>query len=78
MLLRLFSAALAIVALLGAIDFARAQDDDRFLMLSGGAPRAKNFNLFGFGGTDTTRTKVNYSGHERPGTIVINLSLIHI
>jgi lipoprotein-anchoring transpeptidase ErfK/SrfK len=73
MLLRLFSAALAIAALIGSVDLARAQaDDERFLMLGGGAPRSKNFNLFGFGGTDATRTKVSYSGNERPGTIVIN------
>ena len=73
MLLRLFSAALAIAALLGAVDVARAQaDDERFLMLSGGSPRGKNFNLFGFGGSDVTRTRVSYSGPQRPGTIVIN------
>ena len=73
MLLRLFSAVLAIAALVGSVDFARAQaDDERFLMLSGGSPRSKNYNLFGFGGTDTTKTRVNYSGQERPGTIVIN------
>jgi lipoprotein-anchoring transpeptidase ErfK/SrfK len=73
MLLRLVSAALAIAALLGAVDVARAQaDDERFLMLSGGSPRAKNFNLFGFGGSDVTRTRVSYSGPQRPGTIIIN------
>ena len=73
MLLRLFSAVLAIAALVGSVDFARAQaDNERFMMLGGGAPRAKNYNFFGFGGTDTTKSRVNYSGSERPGTIVIN------
>ena len=73
MLLRLFSAVLAVAALVGSVDFARAQaDNERFLMLGGGSPRGKNFNLFGFGGTDTTRSRVSYSGRERPGTIIIN------
>src|SRR5258708_5075958 len=73
MLLRLFSAALAIAALIGSAHLSRAPaDNERFLMLGGGAPRSKNYNLFGFGGTDTTKTRVNYSGKESPGTIVIN------
>jgi lipoprotein-anchoring transpeptidase ErfK/SrfK len=73
MLLRLFSAVLAMAALVGSVDFAKAQaDDERMIMLNGGAPRSKNYNFFGFGGTDTTKSRVNYSGSERPGTIVIN------
>jgi lipoprotein-anchoring transpeptidase ErfK/SrfK len=73
MLLRLFSAVLAMAALAGSVDFAKAQaDDERMIMLNGGAPRSKNYNFFGFGGTDTTKSRVNYSGSERPGTIVIN------
>jgi lipoprotein-anchoring transpeptidase ErfK/SrfK len=73
MMLRLFCAVLALAALIGSFDFAKAQaDDERFWMLGGGSPRGKNFNLFGFGGTDTTKSRVSYSGHERPGTIVIN------
>jgi lipoprotein-anchoring transpeptidase ErfK/SrfK len=73
MLLRLFSAVLALAALAGSVDIAKAQaDNERFMMLNGGAPRANNFNFFGFGGTDTTKSRVNYSGNERPGTIVIN------
>jgi lipoprotein-anchoring transpeptidase ErfK/SrfK len=73
MLLRLFSAALAVAALLGSVDLARAQgDDERFLMLGGGSPRGHNFNLFGFRGSDTTRTRVSYSGPQRPGTIIIS------
>jgi lipoprotein-anchoring transpeptidase ErfK/SrfK len=73
MILRLFCAVLAMAALIGSVDFAKAQaDNERFLMLGGGAPRSKNYNFFGFGGTDTTKSRVNYSGSERPGTIVIN------
>jgi lipoprotein-anchoring transpeptidase ErfK/SrfK len=73
MLLRLFSAVLAMAALAGSVHVAKAQDE-RMMMLNGGAPRANNFNFFGFGGTDTSKTRVNYSGNERPGTIVINTS----
>ncbi|AMN41562.1 L,D-transpeptidase [Rhodoplanes sp. Z2-YC6860] len=71
MLLRLVSAVLALAALAGSVDVANAQAE-RMLMLNGGAPRANNFNFFGFSGTDTTKSRVNYSGSERPGTIVIN------
>ena len=71
MLLRLVSAVLAIAALAGSVGVANAQAE-RMLMLNGGAPRANNFNFFGFSGTDTTKSRVNYSGNERPGTIVIN------
>jgi lipoprotein-anchoring transpeptidase ErfK/SrfK len=64
---------LAFVFAAGAIGPARAQaDNERQQMLMGGAPRAKNFNFFGLGGTDATRSKVSYSGHETPGTIVVN------
>jgi lipoprotein-anchoring transpeptidase ErfK/SrfK len=73
MMLRLFCAVLAMAALVGSVDFAKAQfDNERQMMLNGGAPRSKNYNFFGFGGTDTTKSRVNYSGSERPGTIVIN------
>jgi lipoprotein-anchoring transpeptidase ErfK/SrfK len=64
---------IAIAALVGSIEFAGAQaDNERQIMLFGGAPRAKNFNFFGFGGSDATRSQVSYSGKERPGTIVVN------
>ncbi len=73
MLLRFFSAVLAVAALVGSVDFAKAQaDNERFLMLGGGSPRGRNFNAFGFGGNDTTKTRVSFNGQERPGTIVIN------
>jgi lipoprotein-anchoring transpeptidase ErfK/SrfK len=67
--------ALIIATVIGAswLNPAHAQfDNERQQMLSGGAPRAKNYNFFGFGGTDATRTKVSYSGRESPGTIVVN------
>ena len=50
MLLRLVAAVLAMAALAGSMDIAKAQDE-RMMMLNGGAPRANNFNFFGFGGT---------------------------
>jgi hypothetical protein len=67
--------ALIVAAVVGAswLSAAHAQsDNERQQMLFGGAPRAKNYNFFGFGGTDATRTKVSYSGRETPGTIVVN------
>jgi lipoprotein-anchoring transpeptidase ErfK/SrfK len=67
--------ALIILAVIGAswLTPAHAQFDlERQQMLFGGAPRAKNYNFFGFGGTDATRTKVSYTGREAPGTIVVN------
>src|SRR6186997_186570 len=70
---RCVAALIAIAALTGSIGLAQAQsDNERQQMLFGGAPRAKNFNFFGLGGTDATRTKVSYSGAEKPGTIVVN------
>ena len=66
---RCFAALIAVAALAGSIELARAQaDNERQIMLFGGAPRAKNFNFFGFGGSDATRSQVSYSGRERPGT----------
>jgi lipoprotein-anchoring transpeptidase ErfK/SrfK len=73
MLSRAFAALIAIVALLGLTDFGSAQsDNERYEMLGGGSPRGRNYNFFGFGGSDTTRTRVSYSGGHKPGTIVIN------
>ena len=38
--------------------FAQAQaDNERQIMLFGGSPRAKNYNFFGFGGSDATRSR---------------------
>jgi lipoprotein-anchoring transpeptidase ErfK/SrfK len=73
MLSRHLARLVAAVMLLGSVGFAHAQfDNEREQMLRAGAPRAKNYNFFGFGGTDATRTKVSYSGTETPGTIVVN------
>jgi lipoprotein-anchoring transpeptidase ErfK/SrfK len=73
MLSRVFAALIAIVALLGLTDHASAQsDNERYEMLGGGSPRGRNYNFFGFGGSDTTRTRVSYGGSHKPGTIVIN------
>jgi lipoprotein-anchoring transpeptidase ErfK/SrfK len=73
MLSRVFAALIAIVALFGLSDPASAQsDNERYEMLGGGSPRARNYNFFGFGGSDTTRTRVSYGGSHKPGTIVIN------
>ncbi len=67
------AALIAVAALIGSLGLAHAQaDNERQIMLLGGSPRAKNFNFFGFGGSDATRTRVSYSGKERPGTIVVN------
>lgn len=73
MVWRIFAVIAALAALLGSVDVAKAQfDDERFQMLSGGAPRGRSFNLFGFGSSDVTRTRVSYEGRHPPGTIVIN------
>jgi lipoprotein-anchoring transpeptidase ErfK/SrfK len=73
MLSRAFAALIAIVALLSLTDYASAQsDNERYEMLGGGSPRGRNYNFFGFGGSDTTRRRVSYGGSHKPGTIVIN------
>jgi lipoprotein-anchoring transpeptidase ErfK/SrfK len=73
MQVRTIAALLAAAILMAMTGVAQAQfDNERQQMMWGGAPRAKNYNFFGFGGTDATRSTVNYSGNERPGTIVIS------
>jgi lipoprotein-anchoring transpeptidase ErfK/SrfK len=73
MQLRNVAALLAAAILFGMAGTARAQfDNEHQQMLRGGAPRAKNYNFFGFGGSDATRTRVSYNGSERPGTIIIS------
>jgi lipoprotein-anchoring transpeptidase ErfK/SrfK len=72
---RCLAALIAFAALMGSIELASAQADsgnERQMMLFGGAARSKNFNFFGFGGSDATRSQVSYSGREKPGTIVVN------
>jgi lipoprotein-anchoring transpeptidase ErfK/SrfK len=71
--LRQFAALIAGATLLGSIGLAHAQhDDERMQMLFGGAARKSNFNFFGLGGSDATRSRVSYNGREAPGTIVVN------
>ena len=75
MLARIVMALVVAVTLLDVARPAHAQDDnfmERLQMLTGGSPRGRNFNLFGFSGSDVTRTTVSYSGNHAPGTIVIN------
>jgi lipoprotein-anchoring transpeptidase ErfK/SrfK len=46
--------------------------DESRQMLTGGAPRSRNYQFFG-GWTDAIpKTTVSYAGPERPGTIIIN------
>jgi lipoprotein-anchoring transpeptidase ErfK/SrfK len=64
---------LAMAALLGSAEVAQAQfDNEREQMLSGGSPKKRNYNLFGFDGSALGRTTVSYSTTQKPGTIVIN------
>jgi lipoprotein-anchoring transpeptidase ErfK/SrfK len=67
------AALIALAALLGSAGLAHAQSDntadERRIMMLGGSPRAKNPNYFG---SDSSRSRVNYSGKETPGTIVVN------
>src|SRR5690349_13056382 len=73
MQLRIVAAVLAALAMMGVAGTAQAQfDNERQQMMWGGAPRTKNYNFFGLGGSDATRTRVNYTGRERPGTIIIS------
>src|SRR6185436_1056222 len=69
---RIRAVCLGLAALLVTIDIAQAQLDERQQMLSGGAPRNRSFNLFGFTGSDVSRTRVSFASNHRPGTIVIN------
>jgi hypothetical protein len=65
MLLRFFFAVLAMAALVGSVDFAKAQfDNERQIMLGGGAPRANNYNFFGFSAWIVNRAA---SACYRPG-----------
>ena len=62
-----------LLALASSFDGAQAQfDNERALMLSGGSPKGRNYNFFGFDGSDVHRVNVSYSSPYPPGTIVIN------
>jgi len=72
---RFLAALIVFAGLTSSIELARAQADNGLehqQMLFGGAPRAKNYNFFGLGGSDATRSRVSYAGKEKPGTIVIS------
>jgi lipoprotein-anchoring transpeptidase ErfK/SrfK len=73
MLLRYLAVAIVTIGLLGSAEFAHAQfDNERQQMLSGGSPKKRNFNIFGFDGSNLGRTNVSYNTSLAPGTIVIN------
>ena len=69
---RSFAVWFGLAALLATIDVAQAKLDERQQMLSGGAPRGRSYNLFGFTGSELSRTRVSFAGNYKPGTIVIN------
>ena len=63
----------AIAALLGSASLVQAQyDNERQQMLRGGATKKGIYNIFGFDGTDFSRTTVRYESKYPPGTIVID------
>jgi len=67
--LGLASALTSVLALLGPVGLAHAQDgfQERLEMLRSGAPAGPGFN-----GTMVTRATVSYGGEHKPGTIVVN------
>jgi lipoprotein-anchoring transpeptidase ErfK/SrfK len=65
-------ALLVLAAIVGTAETAPAQYDERQQMLTGGSPRARAFNFFGFTGSELSRTRVNFSGSHKPGTIIIS------
>jgi len=62
----------AVAALLETAGVAQAQFDERQMMLTGGAPKGRAFNFFGFTGSELSRTRVNFPGQYQPGTIVVD------
>jgi len=72
-LTRLVATVAAIAALLGPVSLARAQSDgERQELLRGGAQKKGIYNIFGWDGTDFSRTTVRYEGKYAPGTIVVD------
>ena len=72
-MLKRFVAAMCIAVMVPALipEPAAADLDDMFEFLSGGAPRGKSpYSLFN--AAAIRRTTVNYPGHHKAGTIVIN------
>jgi len=59
--------------MLGPVSLAQAQsDNEREVMLRGGATKKGIYNIFGLDGTSLGRTTVRYDSKYAPGTIVIN------
>ena len=73
MLIRHIATVAAIAVLLGPVSLAQAQsDNEREVMLRGGATKKGIYNIFGLDGTSLGRTTVRYDSKYAPGTIVIN------
>jgi len=72
-LIRHIATVAAIAVLLGPVSLAQAQsDNEREVMLRGGATKKGIYNIFGLDGTSLGRTTVRYDSKYAPGTIVIN------
>ena len=73
MLTRYVVTVAAIAALLGPVGLAQAQSDtERQEVLRGGASKKGIYNVFGWDGTDFSRTTVRYESKYAPGTIVVD------
>jgi lipoprotein-anchoring transpeptidase ErfK/SrfK len=72
MLQRLITAVAVGATLLIAAGEASAQLDEKQMMLTGGAPKGREYNFFGLTGSELSRTTVNFPGQHQAGTIVIN------
>ena len=73
MLTRHIATIAAIAALLGLVSLAQAQsDDERQVMLRGGATKKGIYNAFGLDGTGLGRETVPYKSKYAPGTIVVD------
>ena len=71
MSLRIFSACLGFAAILGTIAVTHAEVlDERQQMLNGGSPRNRGYNLFGFTGSELSRSRVSFTGDYKPGFFV--------
>jgi len=71
-LTRCLATVVATAALLGCVNLAQAQSDERLEMLRGGASKKGIYNAFGLDGTGLGRTTVSYQTKYARGTIVID------
>jgi lipoprotein-anchoring transpeptidase ErfK/SrfK len=62
----------AIAVLLGSVNLAQAQSNERMDLLRGGASKKGVYNIFGLDGTGLGRTTVSYQTKYAPGTIVVD------